>query len=326
MKSLILLERQRFSLIDCSGSEPGDGEVALSVEACAVCRTDAVMWDRGHRDLLLPRVPGHEICGRTAGDGSSPLQVVWPGIACGTCDLCRSGRENLCRSMRIIGFHRDGGFADSVLVPRGNLLEVPSGIPAELATLAEPFGCALHALERSRVREGDRVLIYGGGALGILLALGATEKGAAVVLVDPDEQKLCKSAGFRSWFNIRGKRALDGADEDNYDVVINATSACASLSDGICRLVPGGRYCLFSGLRGIEEYPASLINGIHYQEFDIVGSYGCNRRDMRAALALLQCHQTEIAFLLEHRISLEQVPTIMSAVLEGREFRFVITF
>jgi len=326
MNSLMLSGRRRFSLGASPDPEPGEGEAVLRVEACAVCRTDAVMWDKGHRDLLLPRVPGHEICGRVYGAAPSSLQVVWPGIACGSCDMCRIGRENLCRSMRIIGFHRDGGFADCLVVPEANLLPVPSGITAEVATLAEPFGCALHALDRSRLRKGERVLIYGGGTLGILLALGAVAQGAEVLQVDPDLQKLEKGRSFRRSFHIGGGSVIDGQDAQDFNVVINATSACGSFSDGIHRLAPGGRYCLFSGLRGNEEYPASLVNEIHYREADLVGSYGCTRQDMRAALELLVLHEAELSFLIESRISLEQVQSVMPTVLEGKGFKFVITF
>ncbi len=91
-----------------------DNHVVLEVACCAICRTDAKMWNQGHRDLALPRVPGHEIAGF---DNSGKLFTVWPGQACGQCRYCREGRENLCEDMRIIGFHSDGGFARFVSVP-----------------------------------------------------------------------------------------------------------------------------------------------------------------------------------------------------------------
>src|SRR6056297_2322888 len=90
---------------------PPAGYVRVRVLCCAVCRTDAKMWSEGHRDLVLPRVPGHEI---VAVDQSGARYVVWPGISCGVCPSCLAGQENRCRYLKILGFHKDGGFADQV--------------------------------------------------------------------------------------------------------------------------------------------------------------------------------------------------------------------
>ena len=92
--------------------EPEEGFVRLKVLSCAICRTDAKMWQQGHRDLLLPRVLGHEIAGINENDGK--MYTVWPGQSCGLCNYCLAGRENLCEEMKIIGFHSDGGFASHV--------------------------------------------------------------------------------------------------------------------------------------------------------------------------------------------------------------------
>ncbi|WP_430981841.1 hypothetical protein [Halorhodospira halophila] len=66
------------------------------------------MWQSGHRDLVLPRVLGHELCVRGE-DGRR--YAVWPGASCGRCQACRSGAENLCRAVAVLGFHRDGGIS-----------------------------------------------------------------------------------------------------------------------------------------------------------------------------------------------------------------------
>lgn len=98
-----VLKYQKSSVL----SAVADDRVFLKVICCAICRTDAKMWRSGHRDLVLPRVLGHEIAGIDPASGQ--LYAVWPGQVCGTCDYCRTGRENLCEEMQIIGFHTDGG-------------------------------------------------------------------------------------------------------------------------------------------------------------------------------------------------------------------------
>jgi len=195
MKALVLRDRLKLELCERNDPEPDEGEAQVRVAYCSVCRTDAKMWRSGHRDLVMPRILGHEISGYRG----SERVALWPGRACGNCSFCIEGRENLCSSMRILGFHHDGGFAEYLAVPVSSLLPVPATLSMELAALAEPLGCALHALDRAGVRAGERVVIYGGGTLGLFLALGAGDRGALAVLVEAEGQRMLGAAGERPY-------------------------------------------------------------------------------------------------------------------------------
>ncbi len=109
-----------------------DSLVLTDVLCCAVCRTDAKMWEQGHRDLVFPRVPGHEM---VVQDEAGARFMVWPGKSCGICAFCRTSRGNLCEDMKITGFHTDGGFAKKALLPKDSLISpyrtpFPSALPA----------------------------------------------------------------------------------------------------------------------------------------------------------------------------------------------------
>ena len=322
MKALVLTGRERFELVERELPVPEDHEIAVTVAATAICRTDAKMWRSGHRDLVMPRVLGHEVCG-TIEEAPGRLFAVWPGSACGSCSMCRSGRENLCPEMQITGFHRDGGFAGQLIAPRSSLVEVPKGVGASLAALAEPLACAIHGVKQSSIRRADRVLIYGAGTLGILLAVAAINQGASVVMADPDAAKLDRSATFRSRYSIE----TDKPDaQGRFDIIFNATASADTLAAGIRRLEPGGRFCLFSGLGSEPESPASIFSELHYRELELVGSYGCTRQDMRDALRLLARYGHDLGFLVERAIRLDEVPPVMETVLAGTGFRQVIEF
>jgi 2-desacetyl-2-hydroxyethyl bacteriochlorophyllide A dehydrogenase len=320
MKALVLTGRERFELLERELAVPGEHEVAVRVAAAAICRTDAKMWHAGHRDLVMPRVLGHEVCG-TIDEAPGRLFAVWPGSACGSCSMCRSGRENLCPQMQITGFHRDGGFAGQLIAPRSSLVEVPKGVGASLAALAEPLACAIHGVKQSSVRRADRVLIYGAGTLGILLAVAAINRGASVAMIDTDAEKLAKSAAFRSRYAIE----TDKPDaQGRFDIIFNATASADTLASGIRRLEPGGRFCLFSGLGSEPESSASIFSELHYRELELVGSYGCTRPDMRDALRLLARYGHDLGFLIERTIRLDEAPSVMATVLAGKSFRQVI--
>ena len=143
---------------------PGPDEVLVHVLACAICRTDAKMWEQGHRDLIFPRVLGHEMVVR---DDLGNRYIVWPGKSCGTCRYCRAGRENLCDEMKITGFHHDGGFAHRAVLPLASLVPVPLELDLYAACFAEPVGCVVNAFEKLPATPGKKILIYGGGTMGL---------------------------------------------------------------------------------------------------------------------------------------------------------------
>ncbi|NTV25388.1 MAG: alcohol dehydrogenase catalytic domain-containing protein [Chlorobiaceae bacterium] len=320
MRALVLAGKEQFDLVDLQHTSPAENEVALRVAATAICRTDAKMWKSGHRDLVLPRIPGHEICGYIEEDPEK-LYTIWPGSACGSCSACRNGRENLCPEMQIIGFHRDGGFAEILNVPESSLLKVPKGLKPSVATLAEPLACAIHGIKQSRTTGNDRVLVYGAGTLGILISLAAIDRGASVSLTDPNTAKLAQSAVFRARYGIKAEARITSG---SFDVVFNAASPADTLACGIHRLAPGGRFCLFSGLGGTTEHPELIFHELHYRELELIGSYGCTMQDMRDALVLLNRYRNDIGFLVERELQIEEVPTMIGSILEGKRFRHVI--
>jgi len=322
MKALVLTGKEQLKFVDQPVPVPEKNEVVVRVVATAICRTDAKMWRSGHRDLVRPRVLGHEVCGSIE-EAPGKLFAIWPGKACGACEACQSGRENLCPAMQITGFHRDGGFAEFLTVPRSSLLEVPKGLGAAMATLAEPLACAVHAIKLCSIRRADRVLIYGAGTLGLLLALAAVNRGASVTMCEPDATKLDKSAAFRNRYAID---VDDAKASGGFDIAINATSSAYTLASGLQRLAAGGRFCLFSGFGEAPENQGKIFNELHYRELELVGSYGCTKEDMRDALRLLVRYGHDLGFFIERTISLDEVPSVMKEVLAGKGFRQIIDF
>jgi propanol-preferring alcohol dehydrogenase len=157
--------------------EPGEGELLVRVLACGVCRTDLHVADGDLPSLGRPVVPGHEIVGEVvrAGPGVSGIApgtrvgIPWLGWTCGACEMCRAGRENLCRSARFTGYHRDGGFAELAVADARYAFPLPpEGDPVGAA----PLLCAGLIGYRAWRMAGDarRLGIYGFGAAGHLVA------------------------------------------------------------------------------------------------------------------------------------------------------------
>ncbi len=298
---------------------PGPGDALIKVAHCALCRTDAKMLTMGHRDLELPRILGHEIYGRV--EETSEAVVVWPGVACGECAQCQSGATNLCRAMRIIGFHRDGGLAEYLSAPRRSLVPVPGELPGHLACLAEPLACGINALEQLDLKSGESLLIFGAGPVGLLLAMATKALGAIPAIRDIALDKRDRARPFRrrietEWF--------DPSDDRRFEAAVNAAPATGTFIDGLKHLSPGGRFCLFSGLTDGGTIDAAILNEIHYRQLTITGAYGCTAPQIAQALDILAGRPTAAELLIEERIALAAVPTILPKLLSGNHLKIVV--
>ncbi len=319
MQSLFLNTNGSLRMESTSEPVPKAGEVLLQVSHCAVCRTDAKIWKYGHRDLVPPRIPGHEICGRVSGSGKR--YVVWPGTACGKCAQCVSGAENLCREMRIIGFHEDGGFAEFTAVPEKSLIAVPEDLPGYLACMTEPMACAVNGLEQVGAAEGDRVLIFGAGPVGLMLALAVRSMGGIPFIREVNPRRIEQVKAFLDRTEIS---ILTDESEFQFDRAINAAPDSATLTQGFSRLKPGGTFCLFSGLIDDDPVPVSTVNRLHYRQLRLAGAYGCTRLQMVKALGILADHKDILALLIHDRISLDRVPAVLPTLLSGESLKYII--
>lgn len=292
------------------------GEVCLRVELCGICRTDAKILREGHRDLLLPRVLGHEVC--VIDDSTQKRYAVWPGETCGRCRECQSGMENLCPQMRILGFHRDGGFAEWMTAPRRSLLPAPPKLPSDLVCLAEPLACAINALEQTQVKTGWRVLIHGGGVVGLLMGMAAKEKGATPCVIEKRPAKRKMAAGIAESLELEIDEKIPGS---RFDAAINATSDVKAFKEGLGALRNGGMYGFFSGLASDPDLSRQELNEIHYRQLRLAGSYGCTRRQMTQALSMLQRNISAAGHLIFRRIIFHEIVPYLPVVESGEFFR-----
>ena len=318
MKCLRLESPGKMTLQKVSLSKPRERETVLQITHCAVCRTDAKMWTQGHRDLILPRVPGHEICGMLG----TQKHVVWPGRSCGRCVQCLRGTENLCPAMRILGFHMDGGFAEAGIGPEESLVPGPAELPGHIACLAEPLACALNALDQAGEIPGKTLLIYGAGPVGLLMAMAALESGARPAVVEIDPEKVHRTSRF---LRRTGIEICTNPARDDFDLAVNAAPSAEAFKDALPRLKAGGRFCFFSGLTTREGIQADLFNEIHYRQLEVVGAYGCTREQMNRAVQILARRPDDVESLIDRLISLHEVPSILPLVLSGKALRFVVS-
>lgn len=194
-------------LVD-SDVEPGHlgpHDIKVDVAAAGICHSDAHYRSGARKIPGTPLTPGHEIAGTVAqiGEHVSRVEVgdrvaVHYLVSCGLCPPCLEGREQFCEPGEMIGFHRDGGYAESIVIPARNAHRLPEAIPFDVAAIMMcSTSTSLHALHRGRLTEGEAVAVFGCGGLGVsaiklAFALGAGE----VYGIDVSEEKLEVAEGL----------------------------------------------------------------------------------------------------------------------------------
>lgn len=216
---------QPLERVEYAGRPPEVGEVLIEVAGCGLCHTDLGFADGTVKTRAeLPLVLGHEISGRVmeAGEGAGEWvgrDVLVPAvIPCGHCDLCNSGRGNVCARQKMPGNDLDGGFATHVTVPVTGLSSIEN-LPdryelADLSVIADAVTTPLQAVRRADVTEGDFVVVVGAGGVGTYAVQIAAASGATVVAVDIDDDRLSllRDHGAAATVNARDLAARDVRD------------------------------------------------------------------------------------------------------------------
>jgi len=321
MKAVIVEEIGSFTVRDIDIPIPATGQVLLRVSVTGLCRTDLKIIRAGHRDLILPRVPGEEVVGIVCdwGDGvngfSSGQRVyVYPGTSCGECRHCRAGAENLCKEMSIMGFHRHGGFAEYVLASAKSLIPLPDTLTDEEAVFAEPLSCCLHALELADLKQNETIGIWGGGPAGTLLYRASRALEALPSVIEPDKKR---RSSFPNGYAI--------PPEMVFDVCIVAVGTEEAYVQALSHLNTRGRLVVFSGLPPDKSGIKVDFNQLHYCEHTTVGAYGCAYRHGERALDYIRNGKIEVLDMVSHRMPLGDLERALNLV-EKRECMKILLY
>jgi L-iditol 2-dehydrogenase len=179
MKAAELVGIGQFRVVDQEIGDPGPGQVQVRVAAVGICGSDLHNFSEGgiaDSPCKFPMVLGHEPSGVVIKTGVGVMGIdpgdhfaLEPGIACGECEPCRRGRENLCDNMSFMSANGvPGFFCERINMPAHNLTPVPRHVGLREATLVEPLGVALHSLTFAHVQAGETAVVYGTGPIGLL--------------------------------------------------------------------------------------------------------------------------------------------------------------
>jgi propanol-preferring alcohol dehydrogenase len=309
MKAMLLREitslkqnETPLSLADVSEPEIGEGEVLLRVTRCGVCHTELDEIEGRTPPPQLPVILGHQVVGTVESSGS-PLEnrqqavglqkgqrvgVAWIASACGHCQYCLSGQENLCPEFKATGRDINGGYTEYMKVRADFVHPIPDAISdSEAAPLLCAGAVGYRALKLCNLQDGKSLGLMGfGGSNHLVLKTAKYKYPNSHILVfsrNPSEREFALSLGA-AWAG-----AIDEVPPEGLDAIIDTTPVWAPISEGLKRLKPGGRMVI-NAIRKEEvdkdvllklDYPSQL-----WMEKEIKSVANVTRADVREFLQL----------------------------------------
>jgi len=282
MKALTWHGGPQLEYGDRPAPEAGPGAVPFNVALAGVCGSDLHPY-RGHQGPRTPPlVLGHEAIGTVAGDDAR--YVVFPIVSCGSCPACLRGEENLCETRGLLGLDRQGVFAETVAVAPAALTPIPPGVPDEVAVLTEPFACAVSALRYAGATPGERVLVLGGGPIGLLTVHACAVRRIEAIAVEPVAARRELAARLGAG---QVAASVDELGVGEMDTAIDAVGIEPTWRAAIARVRPGGSVTVI-GLGQAEGVVA--VGDMVRRGITMRGHYAYTRADFDAALQTLAEH------------------------------------
>ena len=290
MKALVYTDHETLTYREEMDVSAKKGEELIKVSASGICGSDMHAYHGLDERRIPPLILGHEISGINQTD-NSPV-VINPLITCGKCQECLDGREHICSNRSLLGMtkpiERAGGFAEFVATPSQNIFHVPSSTNLQELALTEPTAVALHAIKIAeqvsfKKIHKAKILIIGGGAIGLLLALVLKIKNTeSIMIVDTNTNRLnvCKKASSYSVSHPDD----DGVKVNNYDIVFDAVGFETTRNKSI-ECVKQGGVIIHIGLSqptGEFDFRKATL-----QEVAFVGTYCYTNKDFQKSLNIL---------------------------------------
>lgn len=316
MRALLIDRAGHTQLTTVPAPDVAPGEVLVRLRTVGYCGSDLNTY-RGLNPLVsYPRVPGHEIAGTVERVGHNvPANApgigmdvtVLPYTACGLCAACRRGRANACQNNETLGVQRDGALTELLAVPWEKVVAA-DGLSRRALALVEPLSVGFHAVHRGRVMATDTVVVIGCGAVGLGAIAGAHERGARVVAVDVDDDKLAlaRKAGAAHGVNCE-PAALSACigqltNGEGADVVVEAVGIPDTFVAAVEAAAFAGRVVYIGYAKAPVTYDTTVFVK---KELDILGARNAALTDFHAVMAMLRRGAFPVDATVSRSVSLD---------------------
>jgi len=314
MRGIVCEQVDRLILAELPEPESSAGMAVVRIRRIGICGTDMHAYKGNQPFFTYPRVLGHELSGtiEQIEDNAEGLRVgdqvsVIPYIHCGHCIACRNGKTNCCTDMKVMGVHIDGGMRERIAVPISHLIHT-EGLTLDQAATLEPFSIGAHAVRRSELRQGETALVIGAGPIGLGVMAFAKHRGATVIAMDVNEERLSFCAKWAKADHtvnalrepIEEIQQLTGGDFPT--VVFDATGNVRSMTDAFRYVAHGGRL-VYVGL--VKADIAFHDPEFHKREMTLMGSRNATAEDFDNVIQAIRDGSIDVDSFITHRCSFD---------------------
>ena len=329
MKAVVLSEVGKLEVKEIPTPSPSSDQLLIKLLSCGICGTDRHIL-RGEYPANLPLVMGHEFGGEVVKVGSAEKFQIgdWvsidPNIVCNSCDHCRAQRFAHCRNLVALGVSINGGFAEYVLVPMSQAYKVPKTINPLHLGLVEPLACCIRGMDLAELKGGERVAIFGGGAMGMLLVQLAKLSGASeIVLIT--RQKARRDIALK----LGATRTIDPISEnvvkvlEGIDVAFEAAGVSETFHQSCAVTRAGGTVIVLGVVPENETTPFSLY-GFLVKGLRIIGSY-LNPATQGRAAELVASGKLDLDSLISRQVSFDELPDFLASEPKVGDIKYIVT-
>lgn len=338
MKALQINNEGSVQVAEIGKPTVGTGEILLRIKYVGFCGSDLNTYLGRNPMVKMPVIPGHEVGavieeigeGVPAGFMKGMNVTVNPYTNCGKCASCRNGRVNACEHNETLGVQRNGSMQEYLVLPWNKVIPA-TGLSEKECALIEPMSVGFHAVSRAQVTDIDTVVVIGCGMIGLGAIVRANIRGAHVIAIDLDDEKLelAKRLGAKDAINSKTDNVVERVKEitDGYmaDVVIEAVGSPVTYVTAIDIVAFTGRVVCIGYAKSEVSFQTKYFV---QKELDIRGSRNAMPEDFRAVIQYLQngtCPKDE---LISAVVKPEQAGDILKTWSEnpGKVFRILVEF
>lgn len=330
MKCVSISGEKSFVLKDIPAPLSKDGSVVIEVKSCGICGSDIHNWDNGNPVGL---VLGHEFAGTVVDPGSrldlekGDRVTGLPISPCGKCEACRSGNVQYCPDTwsEAVGLAltNPGGYAEYTSCRADMVRKIPSNVSFDAACMVEPSAVALHAINLANIKVGAKVLIVGGGIIGLMSAEFAKMAGADyVAIVETNKKRGKKAVSYgkvNEYFDALKEDSLDKMitrTNGGFDIVIECCGNAAAVSEALMTVKPGGTIVLVGVSTGAINVP--LVVGV-MREVTIKGAIAYTPQEFDTCLKLISQKKINVTKYIDDLVALEEVQESFERLTNGKD-------
>ena len=298
MKAVQITAEQQMAVVELEKPEIKSNEVLLKMKYVGFCGSDLNTFLGRNPMVNMPVIPGHEVSAVIAAVGSEVPADLKVGMAvtvdpysnCGHCASCRHERANACEHNETLGVQRNGAMREYLAMPWQKIIPA-TGLTEKEIALIEPMSVGFHAVNRAEVTDIDKVLVIGCGMIGIGAIVRASLRGATVIAVDLDDEKLALAKRMGAHYVVNSKtedlhaRLSELTEGLGPDVVIEAVGNAFTQNQAVNEVAFTGRIVFIGYAKGGTEFVTKLFV---QKELDIRGSRNAKPADFRAVIHYMQ--------------------------------------